>query len=314
VSQPAVSVIIPAYNRQGYILETLESVWVQTCPDFEVLVVDDGSTDGTRELLEPYAQAGRLRYFYQANQGASAARNSGIRLARGRYLAFLDSDDLSLPERLKKQAAYLDAHPEIGLVHAHYVKFDESGADLGRRDPSWFSGWIYPQILLEWSVLLSISCVMVRAAVLQTVGLFDASIHWGEDLDLWRRISRRYPLGCIPEVLLHQRVHSGGLSIDKAAAVASFERYLQKAFSEDSSLGPVFRRRALAKMYANMAHNILASGQVNQFGLVRQLSWKALSQWPLQFSALVGLGGSRLSPVVRQRLLAAWQRARYKSA
>lgn len=314
MSSPAVSVIIPTYNRRGYILETLESVWAQTYPDYEVLVVDDGSTDGTAELLEPYAQAGRLRYISQANQGASAARNHGIRLARGRYLAFLDSDDLCLPERLEKQAACLDAHPEIGLVHSHYAKFDDSGADLGRRDTSWFSGRVYPQILLEWSVLLPPSCVMLRAEALQAAGLFDTSIRWGEDLDLWRRISRRYPFGCVPEVLLRQRVHGGGLSTDKIAAVGSFERYLQKAFSEDPSLGPVFRRRALAKMYANMAHNLLAGGQAGSAALSRQLSWKALGAWPLQASALAGLGGSLLSPSARRRLLTLWRRNRYKPA
>lgn len=314
MSGPVFSVIVPTYNRRAYILETLESIWAQTCQDYEILVVDDGSTDGTGELLEAYVRQGRLHYVYQPNQGESAARNHALRLAKGRYYAFLDSDDLFHPEKLEKQAAYLDANPDAGMVHTFFTKFDDSGADLGCRDTSHLTGRVYPRLLLDWSVLLPPSCVAVRASVMQHVGGFDTSLRWGPDLDLWRRITAHYPIGCVPEPLTRMRVHPGNVSADKAGAIASFERYLRKAFADDPTLGPVFQRRVLAKMYANMAHNILASEQADQFGLVRSLSWKALAQWPLQLSAIVGLGGSLISPSARRRLLALWRRNRYKPA
>lgn len=309
---PLVSVIIPTYNRRRYLAEALESVWSQTYRQVEVIVVDDGSTDGTGAWLETYAHRERLRYLYQPNQGVSAARNQGIRLARGKYLAFLDSDDLFEPYKLEKQVAYLEEHPGTGLVHSHYLKFDDSGAHLGLRDTSFFTGRVYPEMLLYWSVLIAVPCVMAPAAVLHEVGGFDETLRWGEDLDLWRRIARCYPLACIPEALSKIRVHPDNASAGKAAALASFERYMHKAFAEDPALSPAFRRKALARMYANTSHNLLASGAQEEFAFARRLSLKAIRLHPTLLSAYLGLLGTFLSPSARRGLLAAWRRFRYR--
>ncbi len=308
---PTVSVIIPTYNRADYVLETLASVFAQTYPDYEIIVVDDGSTDDTRAVLAPLAQSGTIRYVFQENQGESAARNHAIHLAEGEFLAFLDSDDLMLPAKLQKQASFLAAHPEMGLVHSCFNRFNNRGEDLGYRDTSHLTGWVYPEILLDWSVLIPPSTVMVRKEVLEDVGGFLAGMRWGPDLDLWRRVTRKYPIGMIPESLTKMRFHAGSISSDKVAAVASFERYLQRAFADDASLGARFQRRAYAKMYSNAGHNILASGVPEQMFAVRHFSLKAIRQWPFQWSAYLGWLGSWAGAGVRDTLLRLWRKMKY---
>src|SRR6266545_7542657 len=141
---PKASVIIPTYNRSDLILQTIESVLGQTYKNYEIIVIDDGSIDDTRDKLASLRDKGIVQYVYQENRGSSAARNKGISLATGAYLAFLDSDDLFETGKLIKQVKFFSDHPEVGLVHSGYIKFDDEQNNVGYRNPSWFSGWIYP--------------------------------------------------------------------------------------------------------------------------------------------------------------------------
>lgn len=313
---PRISIIIPAYNRAQYILETLESIFSQTYTDYEVIIIDDGSTDDTRTILQPVIAERKIRYAYQDNQGVSAARNHGIRLAVGELIAFLDSDDLIHPEKLALQSAYLDEHPDVALVHSPFSRFDAQGKDLGFRGTSHLSGRVYPQILLDWSVLIPPSVVMVRADALREAGDFDESMAWAEDIDVWRRIARKHPFGVVPETLTRMRIHGDNASGAKICpeAFAAFERYLQKAFQEDSGLSAGFRRRALASLYANAGHNLLSEGTAEHMPLVRQYSLKAIRQWPLQWSAYLGFAGSFIGLGLRDRLLSLWRTFRYNRA
>jgi glycosyltransferase involved in cell wall biosynthesis len=309
---PTVSVILPTYNRATLVMEAIASVLAQTYSDYEIIIVDDGSTDNTREVLRPLIDEGRINYVYQENAGLSAARNHGIRLAKGKYIAFLDSDDLFMPTKLEKQVVALDENPEVAFVHSGYSKFDNSGRDLGYRDTSVISGWVYPEILLQWSVLIAVPCVLVRASILGDVNGFDENMGWAEDLDLWRRISMCCPIMVIPEVLTKVRSHSGNISGDKTLAATAFRIYLNKAFAEDPDLGPVFRRRALAKMYANTGHNLLGEGEPEHMKLVREYSARAIGYWPILWSAYLGFAGSFLDKGARARLLKIWRKFKYR--
>ena len=313
---PRVSVIIPAYNRAQYILETLESIFAQTYTDYEIIVIDDGSTDDTRDVLQPLIDVERIRYIFQENQGVSAARNHGIRLAEGELIAFLDTDDINHLEKLALQAAYLDDHPDVALVHSNFTRFDDSGAEFGRRDTSHLTGFVYRAMLLDWSVLIPPSVVMVRADALREAGDFDESMAWAEDIDVWRRIARKHPFGVVPETLTRMRIHGDNASDAKIRpeAFAAFERYLRKAFAEDPSLLLGFQRRALAKLYANAGHNLLAEGTAEHMPLSRQFSLKAIRQWPLQWSAYLGYAGSFIGLGLRDRLLGIWRNVRDKRA
>jgi glycosyltransferase involved in cell wall biosynthesis len=205
---PLVSVIIPTYNNGQYIQTAVDSVLAQTVSDYEILVIDDGSTDDTRLRLEEYA--GKIEYRYQSNQERSAARNHGIRLARGRYIAFLDSDDWWLPHKLERQIAHAEAHPDLGLVYSWVNVVGETGEKLrvsgtGRPSSEAAGADLFRWLLLGNSVpTLS---VMVRRESLEAVGGFDESLTYIEDWDLWIRIASKYPVGHIAEPLACHRVY-----------------------------------------------------------------------------------------------------------
>lgn len=306
-----VSVIIPTYNRAGFVVEAIQSVLAQTISDFELIIVDDGSTDSTREVLSDFISKRTIRYIRQNNQGEAAARNTGIDEARGRYIAFLDSDDLFCPEHLGQHIEYLEQHPEAGLVQSSFSKFDPLGNNLGVRDTTWFSGWIYPQILLQWNSLIAIDTVVVPRRVLEEIGLFDESLHQATDLDLWRRIARRHPFGALKEVLAKVRVHSGNISGDRASHAEPFRVYLSKAFADDEDLTISFRRRALARMYAYVAYNLLGEGTRAQMRLVRQHTAQSIAHWPFQPHAYLGFAASLLNSRWRHQLVQVWRAKRF---
>jgi len=258
VSYPEVSIVIPTHNHAVLIGEALESVFSQTYRDYEIIVVDDNSIDDTAGVLQPLIKKGLIRYIHQQKQGVSAARNRGILEANGRYIAFLDSDDLFEPKKLEVQVKYLQDYPEIGLVHSGFTKFDNIGHDLGYRDVSWFSGMIYPQILLYWTTLMAIDTVIIPRKVLDDVGCFNTALTMGEDLDLYRRIARKYPFGFINKSLARVRVHAGNTSGDKLRATHGLLMYLERAFEDDPALSKRFKERALSKMFSTMAYNLLS--------------------------------------------------------
>jgi glycosyltransferase involved in cell wall biosynthesis len=277
-------------------------------------VVDDGSTDGTKELLAPLAQKNSIRYGRREAKGVSAARNHGISLARAAYIAFLDSDDLFLPTKLEKQYSVFSRDKDLGFVHCSFSKFDDESRDLGVRDTSLFQGQIYPDMLLEWSVLMAMPCMLMRTDVLKEVGGFDEQMTWAEDLDLWRRIARYYRVGVVPEALVKVRVHAASTSFDKTSSSKGFERYLEKAFAEDSELTKDFRKRATAKMYTKLAQNLLGEGGEVQMKQARQLARRALAARPFQLSASASWLVSFLPRALRNRLATGLRSARYPAA
>lgn len=308
---PVVSVILPTFNRADLVLESIQSILGQTYRDFELIVIDDGSVDNTRELLSPMAKEGLLKYAYQENAGLPAARNHGIRLARGSFITLLDSDDLYVAEKLEKQVSYFEKYPEAQIVQCWFSKFNDQSADLGVRDTSWFEGQIYPDILLQWSVLMAVPCVMMRREAFDKVGLFNESLRWGEDLDLWRRVSRQFPFHMIPESLVKVRVHASSMSSDKSQGAKHFGLVLEEAFADDPSLSSDFQKKAWASMYTNVAHNLLGQGPPEHMPLVRSYSLKALTRQPLKLGALFALPTSLLPFQLRMWLVERLRRLRY---
>jgi glycosyltransferase involved in cell wall biosynthesis len=310
-SKPRVSVVIPTHNRSHLLIEAIESVFTQTMEEYEIIVVDDGSTDDTRQRLDTWINEGRIRYAYQEKAGVSAARNRGILMARAPFVALLDSDDIILPTKLEKELAVFAKEPDLGLVHSNFSKFTDEGKDLGIRDTTRYKGWLYPWILTEWSLLLSTSSLMFKREALLEAGLFDESMTWAEDIDLCRRVARLYRVGLVPEVLNLVRVHSYSSSAVKAGQAEAYRHALDKAFAEDQELSPLFRRRAYASMYTNLAENLVGEGSAELMDLVRQHCLKALGFWPIKFSALVVLLASFLPLSVRSWLVHRVRELRY---
>ncbi len=215
---PEVSIVIPAFNAARTIAGALESVFRQKHRDFEVIVVDDGSTDDTVERLEPYA--GRIALVRQPNGGPGRARNAGLARARGRLVAFLDADDLWLPSKLTRQVAYFRAFPQTGLLHtAAYVSRSPYPSVLDTEDRVPEDAPVDPPFqafdeLFHGELEINTLTVMAPRDVLTAVGGFDdrRELHV-EDWDLWLRIAARYPVGYLPIPLA---VHRPGGSMSSA--------------------------------------------------------------------------------------------------
>lgn len=218
VAWPTVSVIMPTHNRADLIGDGLRSVLAQTFSDFEVVVVDNGSTDGTDRVIVALGDP-RIRYFWQPDSGLPAnSRNVAIRMARGRYIAFLDSDDLWLPGKLALQVWYMEAHPTVGLTCTNALDFDSNG-NRGRMNKISLAGRRTARSLLRGNFVATLT-VMVRRRCLDAVGLFneDPALRGVEDLELWLRVAARFPLAYLPPVTARYRLHDTSLSgSDKGA-------------------------------------------------------------------------------------------------
>ena len=196
-----VSVIIPTFNRADWIKYAIDSVLNQTYSNFELIIVDDGSTDNTRDVLAQYGDS--IRYFFQENKGPAAARNLGIINARGSYICFLDSDDRWLKQKLEEQIKLVVFNPEIKVCYTNEIWIRRGVRVNPRKIHQKFSGWIYQRCLPL--CIISPSSVMVHQHVFEKVGLFDEKLPACEDYDLWLRISCRYPVFLIDTPLIMKR-------------------------------------------------------------------------------------------------------------
>ena len=199
--KPLVSVIIPAYNRGWILTEAIDSVLAQDFEDYELIVVDDGSTDNTRAILDTYGQD--IIVLRQVNKGVSAARNLGIAEAEGQLVAFLDSDDLWLPRKLSRQVEFFKSNPDA-LINQTEEIWMRNGVRVNpknrHRKPS---GMIFERSL--GLCLVSPSAVMIRRTLFDAVGIFDENLPACEDYDLWLRISCQYPVHLIDTPLIIKR-------------------------------------------------------------------------------------------------------------
>jgi glycosyltransferase involved in cell wall biosynthesis len=264
-----VSVIIPTYNRREYVCEAIDSALAQTYHPLEIIVVDDGSTDGTGAVLrDRYGQV--IRYAYQANRGESAARNAAIRRSSGEYIALLDSDDIWAPQKLAKQVALLQRRPCVGLVSCHALPIDREG-DLLSEEPM-HAGKVPDPVPLRILVLdspLFSSSVVVRRACLDEVGLFPEDIRYGEDRDFCLRVAARHDVGFVSEPLVYMRRHPGGQSgvlVSKSQAEQRLRDRLRvnervfSAFSGDTGTLCDLKDTAQAIEYARAAFTFYLCG------------------------------------------------------
>jgi glycosyltransferase involved in cell wall biosynthesis len=217
VQWPLVSVVIPTYNRAVYLVEALDSVLRQAYPNLDLIVVDDGSNDHTGQVLKPYQ--GQIKLLYQANKGVSAARNLGISAAKGELIAFLDSDDYWLPQKLAIQVAFFLEHHEAQICQTDEIWIRKGQRVNPKRRHAKPQGDIFEASLAL--CLVSPSAVMIRRPLFDRVGLFDEELPACEDYDLWLRIAVNYPVYLIAEPLIVKR----GGHADQLSAMPGLDRY-----------------------------------------------------------------------------------------
>ena len=203
-----VSVIIPCYNQAHFLSEAIESVLAQTHPSFEIIVIDDGSTDNTSEVAARFPS---VRCIRQQNQGLPAARNSGLRAARGSYLVFLDSDDRLLPEAHETGLKYLLDHPECAFASGHYRLIDAAGK-IVETNPQPRIDEDHYLALLQNNYITVPASVMYRREIFDEVGPFDTSLKSSEDYELYLRIARAHPVYCHGQLVAEYRQHGSNMS------------------------------------------------------------------------------------------------------
>lgn len=214
-----VSVVMSVYNGEKYVKTAVESILAQTFTDFEFIIINDGSTDGTARILSNYQDA-RVRLTHQEHLGLTRTLNRGIRMARGEYIARMDVDDISLSERLKKQVDFLEDNPDVGVVGTAYYEIDSEGRTIGRK--------IFPvedeelrKALIRYNPLFHGS-VMIRKSVFDQVGLYNESFIRAQDYELWFRIARHFKLANLPDLLAMRRYEDMNISVSAEKQQISF--------------------------------------------------------------------------------------------
>jgi glycosyltransferase involved in cell wall biosynthesis len=205
-----VSVVIASYNMGHYLGQAVQSVLAQSYQDVEVQIVDDGSTDNTAEVVRRWASDPRVRVHTQPNAGQARAKNTGVALSRGRFVAFLDADDLWLPGKLERQMELFRGRPEVGVVYSEYQVMDGDGRLLEKGPTPMRRGWVSGELLIENFVCYSAG--VVRRECLERCGAFDETLGMGIDYDLWLRLSAHYQFDFVPEPTVRYRIWAGQMS------------------------------------------------------------------------------------------------------
>jgi glycosyltransferase involved in cell wall biosynthesis len=260
---PSVSVVIPAYNAARWIAETLDSVLAQTFRDFEVIVVDDGSTDETPDVVGRYGS--RVRYLRKEKGGTPSARNAGIRAARGSYIAFVDADDLWLPEKLQLQMELFLKQRDLAWTYCDTVLFQSETARLlyktSQRTKMYAGDILRPLLLRDF---IHSGAPVIKREVFDAVGYFDESplLQSGEDWSMWLRIASRYPIGFIDLPLVKYRIHrtSKRHSRDVQYIFQAMCTHVNNAVARDPDRLSDLRKHALASVCMDMGVMYLTRG------------------------------------------------------
>lgn len=281
---PRVSVIIPAYNAEAFLPDTLDSVLRQTYTDWEVVLVDDGSTDDTRSVVQARIASfdGRLRYIYQTNRGLPAARNTAIRNAQGEFFALLDADDVWRERRLELGVAVLDGDPAAGLVHGKVARINVDGEfiEFPPGPPrKYLEGRIARAIYTRRAHLLC-PTILFRRACVDVVGLFDETMRATEDRDLWFRIAERYGVRYIDDVVADYRISAKSMSQDSERMMKWQIHFIEK-HRKAGARGGLAARQAIGWLLRERGDQAFKLGCLGQ-----SLRWyfRSVRQYPLSLS------------------------------
>ena len=280
--------IIPTYNRRDLLPRALDSVLAQTHPVDEIVVIDDGSTDDTGDMLQQ-RYGDRVRHVWQANAGVSAARNHGMRLARGRHLALLDSDDTWLPAKTALQLAFLEAHPDFGMVLCDVERVDGEYRHIDvfrRRDVIREDGWA-----LRWLIhnpALVPASAMLRRQVVEQIGGFDEALRTAEDLEFHLRVARHWKIGVVEQPLVRaMRGHEGLSAAD--STYTDYVRVVEKAVADArGTLDDGELDAALAGTYLRNARGMLIRREWKAGATLAMRAWR-ISRDPAQRREIAGL-------------------------
>lgn len=280
-----ISIITPTFNRAEFIEQAVKSVLFQTHSNFELLIVDDGSTDDTRELLKPLLEDQRVRYFYQENQGQSVARNLALAEARGDFVCFLDSDNYWPADKLERQLELFWQHPENDVIYGDVIEVNEKGQEITRKNMRRFSGHIAKHMIRDNCV--SMNTAMARRQCFEELGGMSGKRRVADDYELWLRFSARFRFLYVPGYFAYYRVMDDQISSDKTRRFDSnwqiindFKLEFPDAMSETefASGFAAFHRRK-ARYLASQNMKLAAVSEMAKAMRLRPLersSWRSL--------------------------------------
>lgn len=276
-----VSVIIPAFNRAAFVVKAVRGALSQHCPGVEVIVVDDGSTDQTREVLAPYAN--RITYLFQANAGQSHARNTGFHASSGMYVVFLDSDDELDLGAVEAGVQALERHPRYRAAYGRAMDVEPDGAVISEWRTPTRTGNLFSSIVTGLTLQVG-QCVFRRDLLQELSGPFDASVRVGEDLHLLLRLSRHHEFVFVPQVFVKRMVHRETLTRGRRDTdiMERRLRFLQDIFGQAEAAAIRRRylgRRTFAEWYRTSGFQ---KASVKEMPGARKLMIASLTQWPFQ--------------------------------
>ncbi len=278
---PTVSVIVPTYNRAHLLGRALQSILNQTYKDFEVIVADDGSTDKTDEVIRSFS-ALDIRYIrHEKNKGEAAARNTGVLAAKGEFIAFLDSDDEWLPEKLEKQMAVFQYHsPRVGIVYSNMCEIERNGKRRIWKSPTFMpeDGRFYRRALNYQVYGIGIGSSIVRKACFEKVGIFDERLSYYVDFDFFIRLSKEFCFYHIKEPLMNYYVTDDSFRWVTSAHIGSREVILENYLDDIKR-----NQKTLSLHYWKMGRFLCIHNEVRR---ARPYLFKAIKAYPLNFKAL----------------------------
>ena len=258
------SIIIPTYNHSQYLLTTLNSVFAQTYQDYEIIVINDGSPDDTAQVIKPLVEKNRIQYIEQENGGQAAARNRGLKAARGEFIAFLDDDDLWPSDKLEWQVAYLTSHAEAVAVGGGVQYVDDNGGQTS--DAACPETVVTFESLFRGSPFVSPGQTLVRAADLKAIGGLNENL-WGvDDFDLWFRLARRGKISVLPRLSLYYRLHASNASKNTSKMFYNALDLIKTQLTENPpNKRPRLSRDAYRWIYSYAGQSALHDLKMNKF-------------------------------------------------
>ena len=307
-----VSIVVPVYNAEHYVAETLRSVFAQTYQNFEVIIVDDGSPDRSIDICRQFTDP-RLRIVQQPNRGLPGARNTGIRYAKGDYITLLDADDLWVPEKLEKHIEHLERSPEVGISFSYSAFIDDNSNLTGLYQMPRKIQDITPAYVLCRNPVGNGSCAVIRRETLEAIEFqdnlygsvenfyFDERLRFEKadatDLECWTRIAvtTNWKLEGIPEALTLYRIHAGGLSANAVVQYQAIERVIEKSCSQNPELASYENiAKAYYLRYVARRAVTLRDGKLAVTMMHRSLHSSAQVLWEEPQRTLVTLGAAYL--------------------
>lgn len=285
-----VSVIVATYNMGRYLPYAVESALGQSYSNVEVVVVDDGSSDDTPAIVGRWRNDARVQLHRQANRGQTRAKNKGIELSRGPFLAFLDADDAWLPHKLARQMPLFVGRPEVGVVYSDYERMDQDGQLLPKGPTHMFRGRVSGQLLIDNFV--SFPSAVVRRVCIERHGAFDEALDMGIDYDLWLRLSAHCEFDFVPEPTVRYRIWSGQMSKNFRGRYEAGIRIMQRFIEQNPNAVPEgVLRDAWAHTYTGRGNRILWQEKDRRSAFrdyLRALSFRP-GYWPVWRSMLRSL-------------------------